>query len=405
MKKLFRGELILPDQVVAEGALLIEGDRILAADEAVKVGHSGDWQVSDHDGYISPGFIDLHVHGGDNADFMDATPDALMTVVHAHLRHGTTGIVPTTTVGDPETLLKVLALCRDEMSQRRCRGRVLGVHFYGPYFGKLAAGCHPTAGLRDPVAEEFKQYLAYRDVLVSATVAPELPGAEEFARACRGEGVVVNLGHSHCTFEQAKQAIGWGARHVDHLFCAMSDRARLRTTQTYPMRGGLMEATLYFDELTTEIIADGKHLAPELMMLAYKIKGPDRLALVTDCNRALDMPDDVYMFGSSSNGEPIRRQDDVGVTLAGDALASSVMGMDHMMRTFHRTTGVCLHETVRMASLTPARIIGVEQEVGSLAGGKYADFLLLSKTLEIKEVWASGARYTETAPSRMKSGG
>src|SRR5207244_2041782 len=121
---------------------------------------------------------------------------------------------------------------------------------------------------------------------------------------------------------------------------AMSDRARLRQSQSYPMRGGVMEATLLFDELTTEVIADGKHLQRELLLLAYKIKGPDRLALVTDCNRALDMPDGEYLFGPSDGGEPILRSGGVGVIPDGSALASGVMGMDHAVRTFHLFPGV-----------------------------------------------------------------
>src|SRR5204863_3330047 len=133
--------------------------------------------------------------------------------------------------------------------------------------------------------------------IVLATVAPELPNAEAFARACRERGVRLNAGHSHATFEQMAAAVEWGVRHVDHLFCAMSDRARLRQTQTYPMRGGVLEATLFFDELTTEVIADGKHLQRELLLLALKVKGPQRLALATDCNRALDMPDGEYPLG------------------------------------------------------------------------------------------------------------
>src|SRR5205085_483126 len=116
--------------------------------------------------------------------------------------------------------------------------------------------------------------------------------------------------------------VSWGVRHVDHLFCAMSDRARLRQAQTFPMRAGLMEATLYFDELTTEVIADGKHLSPELLRLAYKVKGPDRLALVTDAMRAVDRPDGEYWFGAEGSGERVRKLDGVGVTLDGAALAS-----------------------------------------------------------------------------------
>src|SRR5262249_27362732 len=187
-----------------------------------------------------------------------------------------------------------------------------------------------------------------------------------------------------------KEAIAWGVRHVDHLFCAMSDRARLRQDQPYPMRGGVLEATLFFDELTTEVIADGKHLAPELLRLAYKIKGPDRLALVTDCNRALDQPDGPYIFGPQDGGEPILRHDGVGIMPGGRSLASGVMGMDHCVRTFLQATKVPLVEIIRMATLTPARIAGWDHEIGSIAVGKRADLLVLDKRLNIKKVFVEG---------------
>src|SRR4029079_9377079 len=183
--------------------------------------------------------------------------------------------------------------------------------------------------------------------------------------------------HSFATFAQVEAAVKWGVRHVDHLFCAMSDRARLRQSQAYPMRAGVMEATLFFDELTTEVIADGKHLAPELLRFAYKCKGPDRLALVTDSMRAVDMPDGEYWFGTEGSGERVRKLDGVGVTGDGTALASGAMGMDHRVRTMHRSAGVPLPEAVRMASLTPARILGIDQDVGSLEAGKRADFVVL----------------------------
>jgi N-acetylglucosamine-6-phosphate deacetylase len=156
------------------------------------------------------------------------------------------------------------------------------------------------------------------------------------------------------------------------------------------MRGGLMEATLYFEQLTTEVIADGKHLARDLLLLAYKIKGPDHLALVTDSSRAVDMPDGEYIFGPLDGGTPFRREDNAGVTLDGSNVASSVMGMDHMVRTFHRMTGCSIPEVVRMATLTPARIIRRDEKIGSLEPGKLADLLLLDRDLVVRQVWIGG---------------
>jgi N-acetylglucosamine-6-phosphate deacetylase len=162
------------------------------------------------------------------------------------------------------------------------------------------------------------------------------------------------------------------------------------------MRGGVLEATLYFDGLTTEVIADGKHLERELLLLAYKVKDPSRLALVTDCNRALDMPDGEYIFGPKDGGEKIIRRDGVGIMPDGKALASGVMGMDHCLRTFLKLTGVPLMEAVRMASLTPARIAGFDRDLGSIAAGKLADLVVLDRGLFVKKVYVAGELTVET---------
>src|SRR5882724_9518861 len=389
---LFTGcTLVLPDRLLAGGWLLVDGDRIVA------VGPPGALlpasQTVNLDGaFLSPGFVDVHVHGGDGHDFMDGTEDAFREICKAHARHGTTSLLPTTTVGRHDQHLAFLELCRGLKRDGTGGARIVGAHFYGPYFAYEARGAHPGAGVRPPVPEEYEQYLAFADCITTATVAPELPGAEGFVRACRARGIRCNTGHSHATFDQMAAAVGWGVQHIDHLFCAMSDRARLRASQTYPMRGGVLGATLYFDELTTEVIADGKHLQRELLQLAYKIKGPDRLALVTDCNRALDMPDGPYLFGPLDGGEPILRQDGVGVMPDGTALASGVVGMIECVRTFHRLTGVPLVEVIRMASLTPARIAGVADDTGSLAVGKRADLIVLNRELAVRQVYVDGSR-------------
>ena len=374
------GRLILPDRIVG-GSLQIADGRIAAIHPGPLTGP-----------YLAPGYIDLHVHGGAGADFMDGTPEAFLTVCRAHARHGTTALLATSTVGTQEQILRFLETCRALLYHPTGGARVCGAHLYGPYFAEQARGCHPAAPVRPPLETEYEQYLTYADVIRTASVAPELPGAEAFARACVARGIRLHLGHSHATWPQVEAAIGWGARHVDHLFCAMSDRARLRQTQSYPMRGGLLEATLFFDELTTEVIADGKHLAPELLRLAYKIKGPDRLALVSDANRALDLPDGEYVFGPREGGQWIVRRDGVGLMPDGAALASGVMGLDHAVRTMRQASDAPLPELIRMASLTPARLAGLQAERGSLEVGKRADILVLDEQLQLREVWLAGER-------------
>jgi N-acetylglucosamine-6-phosphate deacetylase len=289
--------------------------------------------------------------------------------------------------------LRFLELSGDLSGDVPGGARIIGSHFYGPYFARPARGCHPDQDFLIPSPENAEQFtsLAAKMPLV-ITVAPEIENAEWLVRTYSQRGVKFNAGHSFATFPQVEAAVEWGVRHIDHLFCAMSDRARLRQPQTFPMRAGVMEATLYFDELTTEVIADGKHLTPELLKLAYKVKGPDRLALVTDSMRAVDLPDGEYWFGAEGSGERIRKRDGVGVTQDGTALASGVMGMDHCVRTMHDVAGVPLYEAIRMASLTPARIMGVEKDIGSLEVGKRADLLVLDEALNVKGVYMAGER-------------
>jgi N-acetylglucosamine-6-phosphate deacetylase len=388
---LFRGNVILPDRVTAHGAVLVRDGRISAVDNAASLAHPQATTIDAGEGYIAPGFVDLHVHGGSGSDFMDGTDAAFATVIACHARHGTTSIVPTTTVARHDQIMTVLETTRRFGSRIDGNGaRVLGAHFYGPYFRYEARGAHPGAAIRPPDEREYSQYLEYADSICTATVAPELPGAEGFARACAKRGVRTNVGHSWATFAQMTEAVAWGVRHIDHLFCAMSDKTRLRQFQMYPMQGGVLEATLYYDELTTEVIADGKHLSTDLLLLALKIKGADRLALVTDCNRALDMPEGTYMIGPLDGGEPCIHRDGVGMMPAGTGLASSVQGMDHMVRTFTAMTGRPIWEVVRMASLTPARIIGWDDRIGSLEARKLADLLVLDRSLRIQRVFRDG---------------
>ncbi len=381
--------VVRPDGIANGWSVLCSDGRIesIGADcpipaDAVRIDVSGK--------YLCPGFVDIHVHGGGGADFMDLTEDAFRTVCQTHARHGTTSLTPTSTVATMTEYTRFLALCARFRDQPTGGSRVVGCHLYGPYFLPAAKGCHPNAEFLTPHAEDTDAYGAFSESFpLTVTIAPELSGAEALTYACRKRGVRVNIGHSYATFEQVEAAVRWGAGHVDHLFCAMSDRARLRQQQAFPMRAGVMEATLFFEELTTEVIADGKHLDDSLLRLAYKLKN-GKLALVTDSMRAVDMPDGEYWFGPINTGERVRKRDGVGVTLDGTALASAVMGMDHCIRTMMHATRAPAHEIINMATLIPATIIGLERELGSIAVGKRADFVVMNSEWQIQAVY-SGA--------------
>ncbi len=323
---------------------------------------------------------------------MDGTEEAWTTICNAHARHGTTGLTPTTTVARHDQHMLFLECCR-QFRQSSPGSKVLGAHLYGPYFAKEAKGCHPGEHLRPPTPDDYEPYFQFAKDICTATVAPEIEGAEAFVCACRAHGIRCNAGHTYATFAQMEQAVSWGIQHVDHLFCAMSDRARLRQSQAFPMRGGVMEATLYFDELTTEVIADGVHLESELLRLAFKIKGPNRLALVSDTNRAMDMPDGEYVFGALDGGERIMKKAGAGLTRDGKGLASSVVALDECVRTFHRLVPeASLVEVIRMATLTPARILGLHGEIGSIVAGKKADLVVLDPNLQVRKVFIDGVR-------------
>jgi N-acetylglucosamine-6-phosphate deacetylase len=344
--------------------------------------------------YVAPGFVDLHVHGGDGADFMDLTADAFKKVAKCHARHGTTAFTPTSTAGTREQYKRFLQLNAELLNADTGGARCVGGHLYGPYFHPPAKGCHPAGSdflTPDPTQDD--ELLAFAGKgLKTLTVAPETPGTERLVKAAAAKGLLVTAGHTYSTFEQMEAAAGWGVRHVDHLFCAMSDRARLRAEQPFPMRAGVMEATLYRDDLTTEVIADGVHLSAGLLKLAYKLKGPDRLCLVTDAMRAVDKPDGEYWFGADGSGEKVRRQGNGGLTLDGKGLASGVMGMDHCIRTFKELTGAPLPEVIRMATLTPAKLLKLDGDIGSLEVGKRADFVVLSEDLQVERVYVGGVR-------------
>jgi N-acetylglucosamine-6-phosphate deacetylase len=395
------GTVVLPSRTIENGAMICREGLISA------VGREDDFEFSASatkidakGGIISPGYIDIHVHGGDNADFMDGNAQATRTVARAHARHGTTSIFPTTTTGSREQLEAMLHSCKTVQKAGRVEdgARIAGVHFYGPYFAEGKVGCHLNSGRRDPDPEEYLQHFAL-GIIKIATCAAELPGAETFYRHGFERGYLVTCGHSNSSWTEMARAFRAGMRHVDHFWCAMSSVVSLRERFGSPMQASMEQFVLAQKEMSTEVIADGCHLSPELLEFAFAMKGPERLCLCTDANRALGMPPGEYRFGPLEDGELFESDGKVGFQ-QGRGLASSVVGMDRMVQNMKNMTSASLPEVIRMASLTPAERAGIAKETGSLEPGKRADVLVLSKKLEVQRVFIGGEEFI--APSANK---
>jgi N-acetylglucosamine-6-phosphate deacetylase len=383
------GTLILPDQLMEGGGVLCERGKITAVGKDIAEPKNA-IVIDAKGGYISPGFIDIHVHGGAGADFMDATVPAVRTALNAHALHGTTTIFPTTTTGAPVQIMAMLGACREaKRTWEAAHGsRIAGVHLYGPYFAADKIGCHSRTGRRAPDAIEYAMW--FRDDLIRiATCAAELPGAEEFYQTARQHRCLITCGHSNASWAEMERAFKAGMRHVDHFWCAMSSVASLRTRLGTPMQASMEQFVLATAEMSTEVIADGMHLAPELLDFAFRIKGAQRLCLVTDANRALDMPPGRYRFGSDDDGSFFESDGKVGF-VPGQGLASSVVGLDHMVRHMKKSTSATLPDAVRMASLTPAERTGIAKTCGSLEKGKQADVLVINRRLDVQRTFISG---------------
>ncbi len=388
------GRVVYPDVVMDDCEVVVQGSTILEVRRPRRRRPGIDRVISLGGGFLTPGLIDLHVHGGGGADFMDGTAEAALTVCQTHLRHGTTTLFPTTTTGTPAQLSAMLAACREaeELAVAEDtvpRARIAGVHLYGPYFAPDKVGCHLPEQQRTPRVGEYRDYFSTGMVRI-ATCAAELPGAATFYRHAKKHGCLITCGHSNSTYTEMQAAFAAGMRHVDHFWCAMSSVSSLRGRCGVPMQASMEQFVLMEPEMSTEVIADGCHLSDDLLRFAWRFKGPERLCLVTDASRALDQPAGEYRFGSAIDGPVFRSDGQVGWTLDGRGLASSVTGMDRMVRNMLRATGAAVPEVIRMASLTPAERVGIADQVGSIESGKRADLVLWSPRLHVKSVMLAG---------------
>lgn len=384
------GHLITDSGVVREGMVLVRNGRI---DYAGAFDHKRMPPVAEYidaNGlYISPGFVDIHVHGGAGSDFMDATlPDA-ETIFRYHAAHGTTALCPTTATAPVDEILAALDAVAEYRASGEVSGRALGAHVEGPYLSMSKRGCHLPEHLRNPEPDEWMRILE-RGPIASMTLAPELPGARSLVEALHKRGANASAGHSEALYHEIEESITWGVNHVTHLYCAMTDAMNNRWRGTAnPRVAGLVEAVYLDDRLSSEIITDGKHLSREMLRLAFRNKGHEKLAIITDAMRGAGMPDGDYTFGPR-HGMLAHVRDREARIPDGTALASSVFPMNEMVRVFRDMTGCAIWQAVRMASLTPAEIAGADDKIGSLAPGKWADVILFDDEINIRDTYLAG---------------
>jgi len=377
---------------VAGGMVVMTGGRIAYAgperDQEIPPGA----RRTDAQGqFVSPGFIDLHVHGGAGSDFMDATPSDVETVFRYHAAHGTTALCPTTATAPLSEILAAIHAFNAYRVSGEPWGRALGAHIEGPYLNQTKRGCHLPEYVRNPEESEWKAILEAGPI-ASVTLAPELPGVRPLVEALHRAGANASAGHSEALYHEIEESIAWGVNHVTHLYCAMTDALNNRWRGTpNPRAAGIVEAVYLDDRLSSELISDGIHLSREMLRLAYRNKGPEKLAIVTDAMRGAGMPDGDYTFGPR-HGMVARVRNRQARIPDGTALASSVFPINEMVRVFRDLTECPFWHAVRMASLTPAEIAGVDGELGSLTKGKLADVLILDEQVEVRAVYLGGRR-------------
>lgn len=372
MNTWFKGRLVLPDRLVERGLLSVR-DGLIA----------GVWDL-DADGqapvpdparliegpYISPGFVDLHVHGGGGADFMDGDPAAVQTITALHGRHGTTSLLATTLTGPEEQIIRAI---RAAVAAPERGARVVGFHIEGPFINPKLKGAQDERYIRPPSPAEIDRWIraGTPQSRWQITLAPEMDGALAAITHAVRRGAVVSAGHTDATFAQMEAAANGGLSHATHLFNAMRG--------LHHREPGAVGAALLLPNLTVELIADGVHLHPGVLALAARCRKPSEVILVTDAMRATGLGDGRYMLGELP-ANVVR-----GVARLEDgALAGSVLTMDAAVRTMVDQVGLSLPHAVAMASLNPARRHGLDGQLGSLSVGKRADILVLDERIRVR---------------------
>ncbi len=360
--------IILPDKVTRDQALVVEGAKILGIADAGALGT--EVETIDVGGRIvTPGLIDIHTHGALGHTFNEPTAEAFAAITLENARRGVTALLATLAAAPISDLTRGLEFCRAWMRGEREGARVLGAHLESPYINPAQKGALDPHNLRAPHDGSVDALLAHHDSIKIFVLAPELPGALPLTEKLARLGIVPAAGHSAAQDKEVAAAMRVGLRHVTHIWSAMSS-----VVKEGPWRKpGLLEAALVFDGLTVEMIADNKHLPPTLMKLAYKCIGADRLCAISDATSGAGLPEGARF---AMGGMEYEVREGVGMMFDRSAFAGSATLLNQMIPILTNVVGIPLVEAMRMVTLTPARVIGIQEHKGSLEAGKDADLAI-----------------------------
>jgi N-acetylglucosamine-6-phosphate deacetylase len=328
-----------------------------------------------------PGFVDVHIHGAGGRDVMEADDSALSTITGRLAKFGTTSLLATTVTASADDTCRAVEGISKFISRQyqtnEVRAEILGIHFEGPFISKARRGAQPAEFIQPPSAEVLQRFLqAASGNARIMTMAPELLGAMPCIDAARSLGLVVSIGHTDATYEQARAAVAHGAHHATHVYNAMRPFSHRDP--------GVIGAVLTTPEVTAELIADGVHVDEIAMKLLLKAKGAEGVILISDGISATGMPDGKYMLG----GLEVTMTGGICRTAEGN-LAGSTLTLDRALRNIVNL-GTPLADAVRMLTLNPATLLSIEFKKGALRTGADADIILLNESLEITNVWARG---------------
>lgn len=383
LTQLINARILTPQGWLKDGSVLIRDGKILEVTNC-DLAVIGANLIDVKGMYVLPGGVEIHAHGGGGRDFMECTEDAFRAAVNTHMKYGTTSIFPTLSSSTVPMIVQAAETCTKLMEEKD--SPILGLHLEGHYLNMAMAGGQIPENIKNPDPNEYIPIVETWSCIKRWDAAPELPGAMQFGKYITAKGMLASVAHTQAEFEDIRTAYEAGYTHATHFYNAMPGFHKRREYKYE----GTVESIYLLDDMTVEVVADGIHIPPTILRLVYKIKGVERTCLITDA-LACAASDSQEAFDPR-----VIIEDGVCKLADHSALAGSVATMDRLIRTVVQKAEIPLADAVRMASETPAKIMGVYDRKGSLQKGKDADIIVMDENLNIRAVWAMGKLVPET---------